>query len=306
MKVPNSSNRICLFLAVAVLSSVTVPAYAISIDGFSTAYNDRFANDSSFIMSSFDLSGVARAEDGKWVTMVSENVFLTAKHFSPTSGTLMMFYANNDPDGPYETRSVQKIEHISGSDIGIGTLNSPLSSNSAYYDFATDDTNNNNTGGGGPFGANSESFINSPYYNTNAYVMGVSPSIFSTSQDIAVGLNKLDQWFDSVDVSGTIDDAIGSTVDSSGDPNYLTYEARMQDGDSGAPMFVEDGNGGLTLVGLNWFIGTSGTDDVNGQSYLGNYDEEIQLYIDANAVPEPSTLLLCLVGLMTVALARRR
>ena len=50
-------------------------------------------------------------------------------------------------------------------------------------------------------------------------------------------------------------------------------------------MFIEDG-GALTMVGVNWFIANDGNNDLNGQSYLGNYDTEIQTYIDANAVPE--------------------
>ena len=33
-------------------------------------------------------------------------------------------------------------------------------------------------------------------------------------------------------------------------------------------MFIDNGSGGLTIVGINWFIGNDGTNDLNGQSYL--------------------------------------
>ena len=60
----------------------------------------------------------------------------------------------------------------------------------------------------------------------------------------------------------------------------------MQTGDSGAPMMVEN-SGSLTLVGINWFIGDSNNNSLNGFSY-GNYSGEIESFINANPVPELS------------------
>tara|TARA_B110000008_G_scaffold279876_1_gene329263 strand:- start:760 stop:1005 length:246 start_codon:yes stop_codon:yes gene_type:complete len=56
---------------------------AISIDDYSTTAHDRFANDDTFIADSFDLSGIGIADSGRWLTMVSSNVFLSAHHFFP-------------------------------------------------------------------------------------------------------------------------------------------------------------------------------------------------------------------------------
>lgn len=83
----------------------------------------------------------------------------------------------------------------------------------------------------------------------------------------------------------------------------------LEAGDSGAPLFVENEAGGLTIVGMNWFTADTNSDsvaDIFGASYLGNYDEDIQAFVDANAVPEPASLPL-LLGLACgiTALCRR-
>jgi hypothetical protein len=254
---------------------------AINIDGFSTQANDRFASDPGFIASAFDLSGVTIADDGRWVTMISENVFLSAHHFFPANGTSVTFYGSNDPAGSTATRTIQSSQRIGSSDLRIGTLNAGLGSGFTFYNFAVDDTLNfNSTGNPG------DRFTSSPYYLADAYMFGRSPTSFSVSQDIAVGRNKLDVWFDGVTTAGTTDDAMGARIDAQGESNFLPYEASLQAGDSGAPMLVEDGSGALTIVGINWFIGTVGEDNYNGFSYVGNYDAEIQTYLDVNPVPE--------------------
>lgn len=86
----------------------------ISIDGYSTATeeHDRFDNDSSFIADSFDLSGIGIADSGRWLTMVSPKVFLSAHHFYPANDFNVTFYANNDPNGSSLTRTVSHIERI--------------------------------------------------------------------------------------------------------------------------------------------------------------------------------------------------
>jgi hypothetical protein len=70
---------------------------------------------------------------------------------------------------------------------------------------------------------------------------------------------------------------------------------------------VDSGSGELTIVGINWFVGTLGTSDINGHTYVGNYDEDIQAFIDANVVPEPAIYSLA-AGLLSVMAAsiRRR
>lgn len=253
---------------------------AIQIDGFSTQVNDRFANDAQFIGKDFDWSGVGLADDGRWLTMVSENVFLSAHHYFPANGSDVTFYSSNDASGGSVTRSIQSSQRIGSSDLRIGTLNAGLGAGFSFYNFATGNIASLDSG------AYSTRFTSSPYYLADAYLLGRSPSAFAVSQGMAIGRNRLDQWFDAVTGSGTTDDALASRVDASGEANYLPNEAYLQEGDSGAPLMVETSPGELTIVGINWFIASGNGSNYNGASYVGNYDVEIQNFIDANPVPE--------------------
>lgn len=292
----HQSFRLILFGAF-LLSSIT-PLAAIQIANFDTLTNDRFANDNSFVASQFDLSGVGFNGTGSggsgWLTMISENVYITAEHAKPASGSDVTFYASNDPNGTSVIRSITSDrQQIGGTDIFVGTLDAALPSNFSFFDFATEDINNSFT------------FAKSSYSGTNAYVFGRSLISWPTSQKMAVGRNELDRFFEGVTAAGNTGDVIGATDDRDA-VNAVTYEAMLEVGDSGAPLFVENAEGGLTIVGTNWFTGTSDTDDIFGASYLGNYDEDIQSFVDANAVPEPAnTALLLSVACGLFALRRR-
>lgn len=288
-------NR-ALFAGLLILCfSTAVPLSAIQIVGFDTLTNDRFSNDTTFVADQFNLSGVAH--NGRWATMISENVYVTATHFAPGVGSNMTFYASNDPNGSSVTRSItSNRQQIQGTDIFVGTLDSALPAGFSFFDFATEDITNQST-------------LNaSPYAGANAYAFGRSndPSTsWPTSQNMAVGRNVLDRFFINFTAGAETGDGIGATDDGSGG---VEYEAMLEGGDSGAPLFVESGSGSLTIVGMNWFVGTSGGGDpIFGASYLGNYDEDIQTFIDANAVPEPATYAL-LIGILAFggATLRRR
>lgn len=267
----------------------------ISIDGHSTTEHDRFNNSSSFIADSFDLSGIGIADSGRWLTMVSPNVFLSAHHFYPANDFNVTFYASNDPNGSSLTRTVSHSERIGSSDLRIGYLNQALSSDYTWYDIASDPINILND------------FNNSPYHDADAYLFGRSPSSFTVSQDMAIGRNKLDSFATNQEVNGTTDHALIAYNNVTGDTNYLTDEAQLQTGDSGAPMMVENA-GSLTLVGINWFIGTDSNNDLlNGFSYVGNYSSDIETFINANPVPELSaTGIYMALFLITLGIGSRR
>ena len=205
------------------------------------------------------------------------------------------FYASNDPNGSSLTRTVSHSERIGSSDLRIGYLDQALSANYAHYDIASASINNLTN-------------FSSTYYDTDAYLFGRSTSSFTvTSQDMAIGRNKLDSFATNQEVNGTTDHALIAYNNASDEDNYLTYEASLQTGDSGAPMMVEN-DGSLTLVGINWFIGTnSNNDPLNGFSYVGNYSSDIETFINANQVPELSaTGIYMALFLITLGIGSRR
>lgn len=296
----SSKNR-CLTAGLLILGSLVVsPLSAIQIVGFDTLTNDRFANDETFVANQFDLSGVAH--NGRWATMISENVYVTAAHFAPGVGSNMTFYAGNDPNGSSVTRSITSDrQQIQDTDIFVGTLDSALPAGFSFFDFATEDITTTTGGGPGSFNA-------SPYSGANAYALGRSNdpnTSWPTSQNMAVGRNVLNDFVLDRSVDGANS---GDSIEATDDGVLgVEFEAMLETGDSGAPLFVENGSGSLTIVGVNWFVSTGGTEDFFGASYLGNYDEDIQTFIDANAVPEPATyaLLIGILALGCTTLRRR-
>jgi hypothetical protein len=169
--------------------------------------------------------------------------------------------------------------------VRIGTLDSPLPSGYAYYDYANTTLDITSTPPTLPAGSLIE-LPTAPYYGENAFFFGRSPTAsFATETSIAVGKNILDRWV--VDASSS-HDAVAAIRDEVGDPNFVSSEAYLAVGDSGGPLMVETAPGELTIVGLNWFIDTLGDGtQISGFSYLGNYSSEIDAYISANPVPEP-------------------
>ena len=267
---------------------------AISIVGYDPTVNDRFANDSSFLLTSSDsafLSGVGIADTGqssftgddggRWVTMISSNVFLSAQHFSPMNGSSVKFYETNDLAGGQVTRTVQSSQRIGSSDIRIGVLDTPLPETYRSFNFVTEDI------------FTVGDFVSSNIFEEAGILFGRSPTAYSDlSQEMSLGSNILDRWGESVSAAGTTDVALAAALNSptdpdtgEPDPNFVFSEAFLQTGDSGGPLMVIAG-GELTIVGINWFISNAVGNELSGFSYVGNYDVEIQEYIDANAVPE--------------------
>jgi hypothetical protein len=280
----------CQFAASGLVTSLSA---AIQITDFDTLVNDRFANDPSFIANSFDLSGVAIADDGRWVTMLSSNVFVTANHFVSPNTTSVTFYNSNDPSGASFTTTIQSSQQLGGTDIQLGVLSTALPTGYTAYDL-----------------------FNYPIPpNTSAVglaMFGRSPTVRPISQDMAIGQNVLDSFTANQTVDGNTGDAGSATFDSPGDLFYLAYEAQLSSGDSGAPVMVNF-NGALTMIGVNWYTGTTAGDpakDVSGFSYLPNYISEIDAFIQANDIallPEltTSTLLISVV-IASATLTRRR
>jgi len=276
------------FAGVGMLLSIGT-AQALSIAGYSSATNDRFADDPSFIGAAYDWSGVALTTSGYWGTLVSRNVFVSANHYHPANGNTFEFFPGNDPNATPITRTVSSGQRIGSSDVWVGVLDAPVPTGIATYQYATDSI------------TSSWQFDYSSIKNKNSWMVGKGSS-FSGTNNMTVGRNRLDYWFDSVEVGGTTDDAVAAENEAQGESGYVDYEAYLVGGDSGGPMLLDDGSGALKLTGINWFIGTldNNGNKISGFSYVGNYSDDIQDYIDANPVPETGGVLVgfLLVGVM--------
>jgi len=153
--------------------------------------------------------------------------------------------------------------------------------------------------------ATSATFSLTPYSGANSYMFGRSenPNGLGASVDAAVGRNVLDGYVEDVSAAGSTGDAVTATDDTIG---AVTYEAALEVGDSSGPMFV-DVSGDLTIVGANWILLDTAVADSSGFTYLGNHSDDIQTFIDAHPVPEPSTYALFAgAATLALALARRR
>lgn len=293
------------------LLSLVAPVFlsGLTISGYSEAANDRFFNDPGFLLADYDVSGVARSSDGKWGTLVSNNVFLSANHLHPAIGSTLTFFTGNDPNGSTVTRTVTSGQRlVTGVDLWVGVLDTPVDSSITSYAFPSTDINS------------TTDLYNTILPSAAAVMTGKTPGSDGTLglTDMAFGLNRIDLFADEVTVGDSTNSAILADDDTGTGNPMVSYESYLVGGDSGAPLFLPLNDGSsfaLLLLGINWFNGTaeftSGGEtvetNISGFTYLGNYDTELSAYISANAVPEPATWGF-LIGLATLvgALRRRR
>ena len=315
------------------------------IDDFTAARNDRFTNvpqdpnvaytaeTQSFVLpSNFSLSGVGRTTDnGRWATLIGDNVFLSAAHFRPSDNSTIAFYPANDPtDTPFfaNVTGGQRVDTTSSgggrTDLYVGYLDRIVDSSIARYDFANTPITGTEAA---PVGSGSV-FIDSTnptntFQGDLGYIVGISPTVRSDRViDHSVGLNLVSGYAENVEFqSNTDNDTLVYEYNSEDEGAlYEDNEAYVRGGDSGAPNFTVNGND-LLLLGVNSFqlngepidivlpTGETTTEQflATGVSYTGNQADEINRLILAapaptfTAVPEPSsTILLTMFSLLAV------
>ncbi|NNE91405.1 MAG: PEP-CTERM sorting domain-containing protein [Verrucomicrobiales bacterium] len=271
----------------------SIPALGIEVYQYSALEHDRFANDASFVAGAYDLSGVGRSTGNHWVTMISDEYFITAEHFRPSTHDVR-FYYTNDPLGGFEDRTVDSTFGMeigpAGSDIWLGRLTSATSASVTSYELLEPD----------PI--------------TSAELLDI----------LTVGIADEGGGFTNFRV-GTNQINAGSVVhrDTTGlggvmnsESFYFTYdplpladngESVVEVFDSGAPTFVVD-NGALKLIGIHSEladIGPTGPSngDISYDSYVGAYGDELR---SVGAIPEPGSALLFGVGSAFLLLMRRK
>lgn len=266
---------------------------AMVIDQFLSTRNDRFANDPDFLLQGHNLSGVARASNGRWATMISPNYFLTATHSRPSINSVLTFHQDNNPTGVRANRTVVSGQQIGITDLWIGRIDSPAPPWVSTYPVAPIDG----------------------YSGETVYHVGVSATPkFGTANttNMAVGRNVYDLFFGLVDVNGRItissgyanDTILGDlTGENQPGPNLLMPdETFYQGGDSGAPTFILD-EGKLVLFGIHSFKAevslapphTTFERQASGDVYLPFYRQLILASgpgAKSEAIPEPSPVYL--------------
>jgi hypothetical protein len=293
-------NRKLLLLISALVAPSMQCGAAISISGFTPAGNDRFANFPSFIESGSNFSGVGRSADGRWVTMISPNVFISAKHYHPADGDSVTFYSGNSPTSPL-TRVISGSQQIGSTDLWVGYLDSSVGPTIQVYNRVT-----------GPY-------VGSGLSGALAVMSGISPTTTgygaSNLTNQAVGTNRVEGFQANQTVATETGDAIFTIENQVGDSGYIntTYEAQLAVGDSGGPLFQLIGTN-LVLAGMNWAIGSLDIDpsaavanrNVSVYSYVGNSTTVINSYIATHPVPEPSVLFPFVLGLGLVIRRKRK
>ena len=311
-----------------------------AIDNFSSMTNDRFANDAAFVGAGLDFSGIGRSSqgNGRFATLIGNNIFLTANHFR-VSGEVT-FFADNNPNSMPIVRTVTGGQQIGTSDLFIGTFDSALPSSIARFDFFRGglDLTDNIFGqtvlaslAPGAMVSDTPSTSSTIGLNgPSVFLGGVSPSAgFSSATNLTIGTNFVEAVQESSMIgsgAGAVNNSIALLTfqNEIGDQgfNVTGFEADLNGGDSGSPLLtVIDGD--LVLLGLgsgsgtvDLPIGTGPTGapifeerDTSIFSFTGNYAEDIQGFIDVNEInniPEPSAFLLSFLAFFSLSLRRSR
>ncbi|MCA9157627.1 MAG: trypsin-like serine protease [Planctomycetales bacterium] len=300
--------RVFLLAAVVALSvycgSVRPVAAALTVNGYTPAtagMYDRFDDDPNFIGSAYDWSGVGRTAGGRWGVLISPSFVLSAAHYPPALGDTIRFYASNNPGGAFESRLIDSSVTITDTGIGVGSdllltrLSAPVV---GIANYAIGNPASGLVG--------EELFVWGQDNNANAFL------------NTRLGRNVVTEVapaFTAPKLVGTGDVFVYDYNTTSG---LGADEAKVVTGDSGGPSFIVGPDGNLALVGIHWFEYSA--DPAVPGSLGGSGDTLVTSFIDelntamANmgslervtvAVPEPSALGLCVVGLSAVCFRRR-
>lgn len=256
----------------ALIFFLKVQLSGMLIEDYESNSNDRFANSEEFIANNYNLSGIALSSNGRWVTMISPNVYVTADHFSPGTEATITFHATNDPNGPQITRQATSLsERFGESDLLVGVLNKPLPENFAFYPYASES-----------FGTSPQSWNRYPYNGPTLLHFGRTPGSLSGILRVAVGQNKLSSRNNNIVIldpqsSGP---AIVANRDDPSTNNFVHFETFGEIGDSGGPLMFPVNDTELRLVGLAWFITNS--PDATGFTPIGHYSEHLDDFINSH------------------------
>lgn len=271
----------------------------IIIDNYSSATNDRFQNSDvpdQFFVSS-DLSGVGQDASGRWATLIGPNTIISANHLAP-SGTVSFYPDNLATSIRIDIPISVDVQRIGNTDLWLARLEQYAPTTIRVFDYARQQI----TAPTAPVGPGS----NFPFKGANVVMTGRSPASFPAAQDQAYGTNVISGFVEDDTSAGLGSvDAFRLDYNTGGTP----FEAFLQSGDSGAPLFTADGNGQLLLLGVNSYTSSTltGTPVASFVSYIGNDSSSVDSLVSQwAAVPEPNCLFWGPASALLFSLQRRR
>ncbi|MEM6911229.1 MAG: hypothetical protein AAF555_06555 [Verrucomicrobiota bacterium] len=278
-----------LFCLASTASALLVRSYDMERHArFASGYPDApLANGSeAFLLAGHDLSGVGwnAANPSQSVALLSPQHFVGANHFRIGIGATVHFLT---PEGLLTSETVNAITHIKNgegenTDLYIGHLLQPVE-------------------GATPFAVTNLTELQ--LVGETAYLYGktarVGTSTITAFQDFGADPLTSGAGIQETRTFTTSYNSLGGAGD----------DARLESGDSGSPTFVIQ-EGQLALAGTHTAILESGNLTTSYDSSVGSYLDQIQatLALDGyslTVIPEPSTSLLLLSGLLPL-LRRRR
>ena len=339
-------KTLLLFAIVSMASAFPSDAHSdlvIEMGNFNAAENDRFTNAPEFVgttngldLNAFSGIGIAFTNQAvnrdappflRYGTLVSRNVILTANH-APAVGEIT-FYPDNNPNSTPIVRNITSTSIVlDGSDLRASVLDAPVPANLLNYTYATesfmgvapiegptpdpnDDPNNTTF-----FNQLNQTplvpFIGEVLYQVGGSEIDRSDSLENRRIDQAVGQNEvsgyIEDTFSNLSAEPENNDILILIEEQAGENGFVDNESLARGGDSGAPIFFQDANDDLILLGLNSVVGQVGpegdTRNFSGISYVGNRSDSLDAFIAANAIPEPSAA--AMLGLMAIGMSVRR
>jgi hypothetical protein len=263
----------------------------------SSPANDRFVDSPSFIGAPYDWSGVGN-NGGSWATMISPSYFVSANHDHPAPGSTITFHLDNNPNGPTESYTVDSTFYQTqyggqGSDLYLGKLTTPVSSNIAKYPVLS-------------LGSDA-AYTNMPIYTygyPNRVGMNNINGDFLYSED-GVSPPTLHHGINDLNLPGYgLTRVMYYSYNATGGQG--ANEAYLEGGDSGGPSFAV-WNGALALLGIHFVDDGRVYDGApSGDSFVPFYVNQLDAnmvgeQVTLSVVPEPVTMVSLFIGLAGLA-----
>ncbi len=199
---------------------------AMVVRDYTPSRHDRFYSGAHkhFVGGRYDFSGVGFGRASHWVTLVSDNCFLTAYHRRPSTGETVTFWSTNSLDGPSYTYTVAGGARVGRTDLWVGWFDRAVVVDVSIARYPV------------------------PVLEASKRYCGLE--LYNYGMKQRVGRNVLDK-FDRVRIGGSSGWVIWYGYGHRDHRLVGGDETALRAGDSGAPSFAVF-NSRLALIGIHW------------------------------------------------------